>query len=152
MSAKSDTALDRDFLGQGWAFPPAFEPRGCAAMLVSEVQDVEESLRILMSTAPGERVMQASYGCGLHRLIFEVVNETTLTEMRSLIEKAVTFFEPRITLHAVDFDFENPQEGVLRILLDYSIRTTNSRHNLVFPLYLQQGRGTRGDAWTGGAA
>jgi phage baseplate assembly protein W len=84
-------------------------------------------------------------------LVFEVVNEATLTEMRSLIEKAVTFFESRINLHAVDFDFDQPQEGVLRILLDYSIRTTNSRHNLVFPLYLQQGRGTRADPWTGGA-
>lgn len=147
MATRAPAELDRHFLGQGWAFPPAFEPHGRAVRVVSQVQDVEESLRILMFTAPGERVMQPNYGCGLHRLVFEVVNESTLTEMRSVIEKAVLFFEPRVTLDAVDFDFEDPLQGVLRIHLAYTVRSTNSRHNMVFPLYMQEGRGARGDAW-----
>jgi uncharacterized protein len=138
--------LGRHFLGQGWAFPPAFDPRDRSALMVSQVQDVEDSLRILLGTAPGERVMQPGYGCGLHRLVFESINESTLTEMRSLIEKAVTFFEVRITLDEVTFELEDTLQGVLRIRLAFTIRTTNSRHNLVYPLYLQEGRGVRGDA------
>lgn len=148
MAAKTNAELDVHFLGHGWAFPPAFDPRGRAVRMVSQVQDVEESLRLLMSTAPGERVMQPNYGCGLHKLVFEVINESTLTEMRSLIEKAVIFFEPRVTLEAVDFEFDEPLQGTLLIHLNYTVRSTNSRHNMVYPLYLQEGRGARGDPWT----
>lgn len=143
---RSGSPLGRHFLGQGWAFPPAFDPRDRGALLVSQVQDIEESLRILIGTAPGERVMQPGYGCGLHRLVFETLDESTLTEMRSLIEKAVTFFELRIDLERVDFELDETLQGVLRIRLAYRIRTTNSRHNLVYPLYLQEGRGARGEA------
>lgn len=152
MASNTGRDLDRHFLGQGWAFPPSFDALGRGARMVSEVQDIEESLRILMATAPGERVMQPTYGCGLHRLVFEVVGEASLTEMRNLIERAVLFFEPRITLESVDFEFEPAEQGLLRIHLRYTVRSTNSRHNLVYPLYLLEGHGTRLDAWPGATA
>lgn len=128
-----------DFLGTGWSFPPAFDARTGAAQLVSQIDDIHESLRILLGTTPGERVMRPAYGCGLRWLVFEPLTESTLTVMRSTIERAVLFFEPRITLGAVDFDLEEAHAGVLRIRLDYTIRTTNSRYNMVFPLYLDEG-------------
>jgi len=131
------------FLGKGWAFPPTFELQQRRAVLVSQVLDIEESLRILLSTHPGERVMQPSYGCDLKRMVFEPLNESTLTEIRSTIEKAVLFFEARITLDAVTFDVEDAVQGVLRIHLAYTVRTTNSRYNMVYPLYLQEGSGAR---------
>ena len=135
--------IDNRFLGTGWAFLPAFDRAGRAALMVTQVQDVYESLHILMSTVPGERVMQPGYGCGLQRLVFETLNESTLTEMRSLIEKAVLFFEVRVSLDGVDFDTVDTLEGVLRIKLDYTIRSTNTRHNMVYPLYLHEGQGAR---------
>lgn len=138
-------AMESHFLGRGWAFPPSFDTRHHAAVMVSDVQDVQESLRILLATAPGERVMQPGYGCGIQRLVFERLDESTLTELRSLIEKAVLFFEPRVTLDAVAFEAVEPLEGRLRLRLDYTIRSTNARHNLVYPLYLDEGRGARGD-------
>jgi uncharacterized protein len=141
----SREAMEAHFLGRGWAFPPTFDTRGHSAVMVSQVEDVHESLHILMATAPGERVMQPSYGCGIHRMVFERLDESAMTELRSLIEKAVLFFEPRVTLDDVSFDVEQPLEGRLQIRLDYTIRTTNSRHNLVYPLYLEEGRGARGD-------
>lgn len=128
-----------DFLGTGWAFPPAFDRRTRGAVMVSGVADVEESLRILLTTTPGERVMHPSYGCGLRRMVFETMNDSTLTEIRSLIEKAILFFEARIALNAVDIDTSGLYDGVLRIRLDYTLRNSNSRHNLVFPLYLREG-------------
>jgi hypothetical protein len=132
------SAEDRSFLGTGWAFPPAFDARMRGAVMVSLEQDVYESLRILMATAPGERVMHPSYGCGVHRMVFEPINENTVTEMRSVIEKAVLFFETRVTLEQVEFDLDESLQGVLRIRVHYCIRSTNTRHNMVFPLYLQE--------------
>jgi phage baseplate assembly protein W len=132
-------SLDKQFLGTGWAFPPAFDWRTREAITVSQEQDVEESLRILLSTVPGERVMQPTYGCGLQRMVFEVVNESTLTELRSIVEKAVLFFEVRITLEQLDIDNSQLHDGVLRLRLDYTIRSSNTRHNMVYPLYLNEG-------------
>lgn len=132
------------FLGRGWAFPPAFDSRTRGALMVSQLDDVQESLFILLSTTPGERVMRPSYGCSLRRLVFEPLSESTLTEMRGAIEQAILFFEVRITLESVEFDLGEVQAGLLRIRLEYTVRTTNSRHNMVFPLYLQEGSGGPG--------
>lgn len=129
-------AADRNFLGTGWAFPPAFDGRTLDAVMVSDGQDVRESLRILLSTMPGERVMHPTYGCGLRRMVFEQVSESLLTEIRSLIEKAILFFEQRIVLERVDFDTDALFEGVLKIGLFYTLRSTSARDNMVFPLYL----------------
>lgn len=127
---------DPGFLGTGWAFPPTFDTRSRAAGLVSAAQDVRESLRILMLTHPGERVMHPTYGCGLRRMVFEQITSSLMTEMRSMIQQAVALFEARIELEAVQFDTSGMHEGVLRIRLDYRLRSSNTPDNLVFPLYL----------------
>lgn len=131
-------AADSGFLGTGWAFPPGFDRRGRSALTVAREQDIEQSLRILLGTEPGERVMQPSFGCGLRRLVHEPVHEGTLTSIRSLVEQAVLFFEARITLERVDFDLARVAEGVLGVVLVYTVRTTNARHNLVYPMYLRE--------------
>jgi phage baseplate assembly protein W len=130
---------ERNFLGTGWAFPPAFDGRTLQAVMVSDEQDVRESLRILLSTVPGERVMHPTYGCGLRRMVFEQVTESLLTEIRSLVEKAVLFFEQRITLERIDFDTDALFDGVLKLCLFYTLRSTNAQGNMVFPLYLDGG-------------
>lgn len=130
---------DKAFLGTGWAFPPAFDAARGSAALASLEEDVHQSLRILFSTTPGERVMQSRYGCNLRRLVFRPMDQNTLTEIREAIEQAVLHHEVRVALHAVRLDLASLPEGVLRIALDYSIRSTNSRHNAVFPYYLLQG-------------
>jgi phage baseplate assembly protein W len=130
---------DRAFLGRGWAFPPEFERRGKRAVMVSEEEDIQQSLHILLSTAPGERLMHPTYGCGLRGLVFESVNEATRTEIRDVVEKAILFFEPRITLNHVEIDFVDPLEGRLDLVLDYTIRGTNSRANMVYLFYIHEG-------------
>lgn len=103
--------------------------------MVSEEQDIHESLTILLSTRPGERVMQPAYGCGLQALVFENINESTLTEIRDVIERAILFYEPRINLEGIEVDTENVYAGRIDIQLNYTIRTTNTRSNLVYPFY-----------------
>jgi len=127
-----------NFLGSGWSFPPRFDPRSKRVAMVADIEDIEESLRILLATTPGERVMQPAYGCGLRRMVFETLNEQTLTAIKDRIRKAVLFFEPRIILLRIDANVPDAREGRLDLLLDYRVRTTNTRHNLVYPLYLHQ--------------
>lgn len=129
------------FLGIGWAFPPGFDDRQLGAMMVAHDEDIEQSLRILMSTRPGERVMHPSYGCDLKRMVFETIDTGALTEIRDMVERAVLFFEARITLDDLDIDTSELAEGVLRLRLAYTVRTTNSRHNWVYPFYLDETRG-----------
>jgi uncharacterized protein len=129
------------FLGTGWAFPPGFDDRQLGAMMVDQNEDIEESLRILMSTRPGERVMHPGYGCDLKRMVFETIDTGALTEIRDMVERAVLFFEARITLDQLDIDTTELMEGVLRLRLGYTVRTTNSRHNWVYPFYLDEASG-----------
>lgn len=136
-------ATDTQFLGTGWAFPPSFDWRSKEAALVSQVEDIEQSLRILLGTVPGERVMQPTFGCGLKRMVFETINDSTATEIKDIVAKAILFFEVRITLHDIDLDWSEIVNGLLRLKLDYTVRTTNTRTNMVYPFYLSEGTNLR---------
>jgi len=130
---------DPSFLGRGWAFPPAFDPATGQVATVEAEHDIVESLRILMETRPGERVMQPTYGCRLHDLVFEPMTAETEAEIEVAISRAILFFEPRIVLAAVTVQADDWPEGTLRIRLDYRVRATNARHNRVFPFYITEG-------------
>ena len=134
-------AANTSFLGVGWRFPPAFDVRTKQAVMVAAEEDVRESILILLSTEPGERVMQPSYGCGLRHLVFEHIDDSRITELKDIVAKAVLFFEPRVTLESVSVDDSDLFEGLLRIHLEYTIRTTNNRYNLVYPFYLLEASG-----------
>ena len=136
---------DKAFLGIGWSFPPEFHrfANSFGVNMVAEEEDVKESLRILISTRPGERVMQPAYGCGLQAMVFENINESTVTEIKDVIERAVLFFEPRITLEDIDVSTEDALEGRLNIRLNYRVRKTNTRSNIVYPFYYLEGSQVR---------
>jgi phage baseplate assembly protein W len=137
----AESEIDKQFLGVGWGFPPQFHRHAdrTDAKMVAEDEDIRESLIILLSTRPGERVMQPAYGCGLYALVFESVNESTITEINDLIERAILFYEPRINLEGIEVDTANVYEGRLDIRIDYTIRQTNTRSNMVYPFYFIEG-------------
>ena len=128
----------KSFLGTGWSFPPAFIKKPCQVLMVSDEEDIEQSLKILLSTRHGERIMQPEYGCNLDVLLFEPVTTSLITFVKDLIEKAVLYHEPRIDLKRTDIKTDRIMEGLLLIELDYVIRSTNSRYNLVYPFYLNE--------------
>ena len=134
------TQVDKAFLGTGWSFPPEFNRQARQVKMVSQEEVIRQSLWVLLSTTPGERIMQPAYGCGLKAMVFENITESTATEIRDIIERAILFFEPRITLNRVDLDTSEIYHGMLNISLEYTIRSTNSRSNMVYPFYLQEGR------------
>lgn len=132
-------AIEQSFLGSGWGFPPEFHKAAKDVRLVSEDGDIQESLNILLSTFPGERMMQPTYGCELKTMVFETINESTVTAIKDIIERAILFFEPRINLDEIEIDTQEIVNGVLNILLKYTVRATNTRSNMVYPFYFQEG-------------
>lgn len=130
---------DQSFLGRGWAFPPRFDIAAGGVSMVEREQDIHQSLHILFATSPGERVMRPDYGCRLRALVFENLTESAATEIREEIRRAILFFEPRIDLKSVQVTIDDALEGRLLIYLDYVVRSTNSRGNMVYPYYYLEG-------------
>lgn len=133
----------KSFLGIGWAFPPTFSGKVDFTEMTEGEADIKQSLLILLSTVPGERVHRPEYGCGIHKMVYEKMNSNTMTLFKHMIEKAVLLFEPRITLNDIQFNFNNENEGLLEIQLNYTVRLTNSRSNIVYPFYLREGTNIR---------
>ncbi len=126
------------FLGQGWSFPPQFDTETKALALVRELEDIQQSLYILLRTEPGERVMQPDYGCALRPFLFENLVSSTLTRLQDVVQKAILRYEPRVQAGPVQVDASRVADGVLLLDVSYTVRRLNSRHNLVFPFYLQE--------------
>ncbi|MFM7360683.1 MAG: GPW/gp25 family protein [Cyanobium sp.] len=131
-------ATTRDFLGTGWAFPPRFTDAGAGLEMVSNEEDIHQSLQLLFSTRRGERPMRERYGCSLDDWLFSALDHDLESQLTSAIHDAVLLHEPRVRLLEVDVSLDDKEAGLLRIRLDYRVVATNSRFNLVFPFYRQE--------------
>ena len=130
---------DQLFLGRGWAFPPSFNPDSGSVEMSSAEQDIKESLHILLSTTLGERLMQPKYGCDLNAYVFSSLDNTTQTMLKDLVETAIIYHEPRIDVDKISIQEANNIEGRFEILIEFIVRSTNSRSNMVFPFYSKEG-------------
>jgi phage baseplate assembly protein W len=102
--------------------------------------DIRQSIRLILGIAPGERQMLPPFGCDLGQFVFGPVDTTVQTMVGTLVKRALLDYEPRINVEAVDVTLENSSErSALRIEIDYFVRTTNRRYNLVYPYYLNEG-------------
>ena len=126
------------FLGRGWSFPPAFNKVEGVEMLDGE-NDIKSSLKILLSTRLGERTMQPGYGCNTDAMVFESMTTGFQTFMQKQIQDSILLYEPRINLIQVGLETQNEVNGLILITVDYIVRTTNSRSNLVYPFYINEG-------------
>jgi phage baseplate assembly protein W len=131
------TPQGKAFLGVGWAFPPAASATGDMATVAYET-DIQQSIRIILGTAPGERVMRPDFGAGLKTLLFEPMNTTTAALAQYNVQKALIQWEPRIDQITVTVT-PQPSTGCLMIDIRYRVRLTNVFYNLVFPFYLSEG-------------
>ena len=127
--------INTDFLGIGWSFPPEFTKTEGNVTMTTDVEDINNSLIILLSTRPGERVMFPNYGCDLQEMLFKPLDLTLITQMRGIIERAILYHEPRINIIAIDITTIEESEGEVLIHIDYEVRNTNTRSNMVFPFY-----------------
>jgi phage baseplate assembly protein W len=129
--------MAREFLGSGWKFPIRINARG-GLSLSSHEQDIEEAIWIILSTAKGERVMKTDFGCGIQDYVFAPNNPATRGSIAYEVQKALARYEPRIDVNEVRVDSfpESPNQLLIRV--DYSVRATNAKRNLVYPFYLRE--------------
>lgn len=126
------------FLGTGWGFPPTFIKGKNTVETTVNQADIQSSLEILLSTGRGERFLQPTYGCDLRKLLFEPLDTSLKAYMKDLIKTAILYHEPRIKLDEIQL-MDDPAQGLIEISLAYTIRSTNSRYNFVYPFYLNEG-------------
>ncbi|HMP91394.1 MAG TPA: GPW/gp25 family protein, partial [Phnomibacter sp.] len=121
----------------GWQFPPSFTAGGQQVNMSTGIQDIEQSLHLLLSTSLRERVMQPTYGSNLNAMVFEGVTENFKTYLQHLVKTAITYHEARIKAEKVEVIAENSAEGNVLIVVDYTLRNSNTRYNFVYPFYIQ---------------
>jgi phage baseplate assembly protein W len=129
-----------DFIGTGWAFPLSINSRGGIEMARGD-QDVQESIRIILSTPIGERRMRPEFGCGVHDLTFATNDPTTHGLIQHYVVEALTLWEPRALVAEVSVRTDPDEPARVLVEIDYDLRSTNERRNLVYPFYLIPGEG-----------
>ncbi len=125
-----------DFLGVGWSAPVRLSAKG-QVELAHEEAAVRQSIWMILSTAPGERLMRPDFGCGIHDLVFAPNSAETIGQVMSEVNQALIAWEPRIDLETVDAFPDRDQPNRLMIQIHYRVRSTNNRFNLVYPFYLE---------------
>lgn len=128
-----------DFLGRGWAYPPSFDRQRKGTEMVAAETDIHQSLEILLATQVGERVMNRKYGAGLELMLHEPLAQTNVHAIAARIREAVIRYEPRITVDNVTVTQDDPTDGRIDLLLEYTVIATNSQQNFVFPYHIEQG-------------
>jgi phage baseplate assembly protein W len=124
-----------DFIGRGIAFPLRVDQSGSIATSTG-VEDIESSMRMILTTAPGERLMRPEFGCRIWELLFEPINANTLGLMGEAVRESLARWEPRATVTDIRLDPSSQDSGQVLINVEYTVRTTNDRRNLVYPFYV----------------
>lgn len=136
MSDTSDLShTQADFVGRGIRFPMGVDQSGSIATTTGH-DDIQASLRMILTTAPGERLMRPAFGCRIWELLFEPINANTLGLMAEAVREAVARWEPRATLESVSVEPDPNENGLVAIRLSYRIRDSNDTRNLVYPFYV----------------
>jgi phage baseplate assembly protein W len=126
--------VSEEFIGSGWAFPIRVDATGSIAV-VSHDREIEESIRLIVGTAPGERPMRPEFGCAIHDYVFANIDPDTAGRIASEVRSALVRWEPRIEVEGVDVSFDPDDPTLIYIDIRYSIGDTNDPRNLVFPFY-----------------
>jgi hypothetical protein len=137
---KRKDKINESFLGRGWSFPPTFSTHEATGVKMVENEiDIKQSLEILFNTSLGERVMLPEYGCELNRYLFDSISTSKIHFLRELIRSAILKYEPRITVNDILIDSKDYLDGIMSIHVAYTIQSTNTRFNIVFPYYKVEG-------------
>jgi phage baseplate assembly protein W len=122
------------FAGRGLAFPLRTGSTGSVALVADRVE-LEEAIRLIVSTARGERPMRPEFGCRIHDYLFAPINETTIGSVAFEVERAIARWEPRVDVDHVDVFADDEIDGLLYIEVTYRVKENNDERNLVFPFY-----------------
>jgi len=124
-----------DFVGRGMAWPLAVDHTGSIATSAGE-DGIASAMRMILSTAPGERMMRPQFGCKIWNLLFEPINANTMGLMAEAVREAMSRWEPRVIIDDVRVEPDTGAIGKVVIHIEYTNKTTNDARNLVFPFYV----------------
>ncbi len=127
--------INADFLGKGWKFP--FTVKNGRIASAAEEDSIKESILIILGTAKGERLMRPGFGSGLYNLVFAPNNTSTATMVEFYVKEALLEWEPRIEVLKVDVSSDANSGNKLEITINYLVKSTNTKENLVYPFYLE---------------
>jgi hypothetical protein len=127
--------MAEQFIGAGLAFPMSVDATG-GISLVRREREIEESIRLVLATAPGERPMRPEFGCGIHDYVFAPADGSTAGQIAYEVRTAIERWEPRIDVNEVAVSLDSQSDGILYIDVSYEVRGSNDRRNLVFPFYV----------------
>ncbi|PNE42848.1 GPW/gp25 family protein [Streptomyces noursei] len=123
-----------EIVGSGWSFPADWSAQR-NAKLTGGVESIEQAMYLILATSPGERPMRPEFGCGIHQLIFEPVNATTVALMEQEVRQALERWEPRAEIDDVVVTGDETDEALMYIDIHFHARASNDPRNLVFPFY-----------------
>jgi hypothetical protein len=126
--------MKQDFVGAGWAFPVGVDARGAIA-LARGTDELEQAIRLILMTYPGERPMRHEFGSRLRDFVFEGATWDNATAIGNEVQAALLRWEPRVDVADVEVTPGAGEAGMLYIDIHYVIKATNDRRNLVFPFY-----------------
>jgi hypothetical protein len=126
--------MSEEFIGAGWAFPLRTDATGSIAV-VSHDREIEESIRLIVGTAPGERPMRPEYGCAIHDYVFASIDPDTAGRIAAEVRASLVRWEARINVLGVDVTVDPDDRTVAFIDIRYSVSDINNPRNLVFPFY-----------------
>jgi uncharacterized protein len=129
--------MNNDFFGIGWQFPVSKTDPGNQIAMARYEESIRQAIWIILGTAPGERVMRSDFGCGIHDLVFAVNRASTAGQAANQVRAALIRWEPRIDVLNVSAASDPGDATLLLIEIEYRVRTTNNRFNLVYPFYLE---------------
>ncbi len=132
----ANNVRNREFIGQGWAFPLQISQQGGFA-LAKGINDIEQSIRIILGTAPGERMMRPEFGCRIHELVFAPDNAGTRKLVSYFVEEALKRWEPRIEVKEVESSADPARDGALMVEIKYQVKDTYDERSIVYPFFLE---------------
>ncbi|QNU66043.1 GPW/gp25 family protein [Ruminiclostridium herbifermentans] len=127
------------YLGRGWKFPIQVNPNTGRILMSENEQDISEAITIILQTSKGERVMKSDFGCGLRRFVFDLTDEVTMRKIEEDIREAIMIWEPRVGDVDIKAHKDTEIPGKINIDINYTVRSTNNRYNMVYPFYLEEG-------------
>lgn len=128
--------MEHGFLGSGWAFPVRPDGDHGLRLTADGADAVRQSIWLILGTARGERVMRRDFGCGIHDVVFDVNDTRTANTICESVREALTRWEPRIDVLDVYAAPDAADRNRLLIEINYQVRSSNSRFNLVYPFYV----------------
>ena len=124
-----------DFLGAGWGYDSA--RLDISPTVTTDLENIRQSIWIILTTARGDRVMRPDFGCDIAKLVFATVNTSTTALIIHYVKEALMKWEPRITVKKVIVQPDEENDAQLNIGIDYVVNSSNSSENLVYPFFLE---------------